>query len=38
MVKVECRRSYGIELPCNWVVNGFCGADAQPCEIRREIK
>jgi hypothetical protein len=38
MVKVECRRGYALELPCNWVVGGVCGEDARNCVIKREIR
>lgn len=28
-----CRGGFRVELPCNWVVEGRCGADSKPCMI-----
>lgn len=28
-----CRRGFRVELPCNWVKEGRCGADTKPCKI-----
>jgi hypothetical protein len=35
-VVVECRHLDGVTLvlPCNWVVDGFCGVDGRKCSIR----
>jgi hypothetical protein len=30
---VSCRHGKGIQLPCNWVVEGRCGADSFPCRF-----
>ena len=32
--RYKCRHRDGFtSLPCNWVVAGFCGADARKCQI-----
>jgi len=32
--KVECRNFSGVlEIPCNWVKDGFCGIDAGKCNV-----
>jgi hypothetical protein len=28
-----CRHSDNVCLPCNWVVDGFCGADGRVCKV-----
>ena len=29
----KCRHSDNVRLPCNWVVDGFCGADGCLCKV-----
>ena len=32
-MKARGRCGYVINIPCNWNIDGRCGADTKPCEI-----
>jgi hypothetical protein len=34
-VRCRCSGKVALELPCNWVKDGFCGVDARQCKIER---
>lgn len=36
--KILCRLGHIVEVPCNWVVNGWCGEDSHPCVILKLIE
>ena len=36
--KVRCRHNFAVELPCNFVKEGFCGIDARPCRIEELVE
>jgi hypothetical protein len=38
LVECACRYSDDIELPCDWMSDGFCGADARKCDVKAVCK
>lgn len=36
--KYCCRISDEVSVPCNWVKDGICGADARKCELRASAR
>jgi hypothetical protein len=30
-IRAMCRKGHKIMVPCNWNINGVCGADVKPC-------
>ena len=35
--KCKCHISDNILLPCDWLIGGFCGADAKKCDVREVL-
>lgn len=35
--KFVCHVSESVFLPCNWLVQGFCGADCSKCDVKEVV-